>query len=85
LERIDPTRDMTQEDYAEAWAWVHFLLESGAEPRAIVREYLGELRRDGTAKPVSARLRERVEQPDEALLAHLGALAAEAQAAGKGL
>ncbi|MCR4410834.1 MAG: DUF1570 domain-containing protein [Thermoguttaceae bacterium] len=83
LERIDPARDMTQEDYAEAWAWVHFLLESGPEPRAIVREYLGELRRDGTAKPVSARLRERWDRPDEALMAHLGTLAAETRAVGK--
>ncbi len=83
LERIDPGRDMTQEDYAEAWAWVHFLLESGPEPRAILREYLGELRRDGTARPVSARLRERWEQPGEALLAHLEALATEARTVGE--
>lgn len=83
LERIDPTRDMTQEDYAESWAWVHFLLEGGPQSRAILREYLGEVRRDGTARPVSARLRERFERPDEALLAHLQALADEARAASK--
>ena len=28
LERLRPTADMSQEDYVEAWAWVHFLLES---------------------------------------------------------
>jgi hypothetical protein len=32
LEKIQPDESMTLEDYAEAWAWVHFLLED-CEPR----------------------------------------------------
>ena len=28
LEQLDPAGDMSQEDYVESWAWIHYLLES---------------------------------------------------------
>jgi hypothetical protein len=74
LEGLDPTRDMSQLDYAESWAWVHFLLESRAECRTILGDYVGELRRNGSATPLSARLRARLGQVEPALAAHLGRL-----------
>ncbi len=51
---------MTQDDYAEAWAWVHFLMESRPECLELLRGYLAELRRDGAATPLSARLARRL-------------------------
>jgi hypothetical protein len=75
LEGLDPARDMTQEDYAESWAWVHFLLETGEENRGILREFLAAMRQSGSAVPISQRLRERFGQPEQILLAHLGSLA----------
>jgi len=78
LERFEPTRDMSQEDYAECWAWVHFLLESGPEHRAMLREYLADVRRNGsgTAAPISWRWKARLREAAAALLAHLDGLLA---------
>ena len=75
LERLDPRVDMVQEDYAESWAWTHFLIEGGPATRGLLRQYLFDLRREGAARPLSARLQEQIERPEEALIAHLRALA----------
>ena len=64
---------MTQDDYAEAWAWVHFLSETGPEHRGVLCEYLSDLRVQGSAEPLSERLRRRLAQPERALVEHVGA------------
>jgi hypothetical protein len=71
LEKIQPDEEMTLEDYAEAWAWVHFLLEDRPEYREVLCRYLSDLRRDGTAEPLSARLAAIVPQPEVAMVEHL--------------
>ncbi len=76
LEALDPTVDMIQEDYAESWAWVHFLLETGGEHRKLLCDYLGQLRREGSAQPLSLRLAGAVNRPADALAAHIRHLAA---------
>jgi hypothetical protein len=76
LESIEPTVDMTQQQYAEAWAWVHWLLEAPMEGHALLPRYLADLRRDGTAAPISARLRPIEPEPARALTEHLRRLAA---------
>lgn len=76
LEHFEPTREMSQEDYAEAWAWVYFLLETRQEHRTILREYLEDLRRFGSADPLSERLRQSVPEPERALAAFVQSLAA---------
>jgi hypothetical protein len=76
LESIEPTADMTQPQYAEAWAWVHWLLETPMEVHALLPGYLEDLRRDGTAAPISARLRPIEPEPARALIVHLRRLAA---------
>ena len=53
LESITSAADLTQIDYAEAWAWVHFLLESADHRRQLLLAYLANLRRDRTAPPLS--------------------------------
>ena len=76
LERFKPTHDMTQEDYSEAWAWVYFLLETRSEQRGILRGYLEDLRRFGSAEPLSERLRQAVPEPQRVLAAFVQSLAA---------
>jgi hypothetical protein len=56
LEKLRAAGDMTQRDYAESWAWVHFLLETTPERRRLLHAYLDELRDNGSAPPLSARL-----------------------------
>ncbi|MEN6405403.1 MAG: DUF1570 domain-containing protein [Thermoguttaceae bacterium] len=56
LEQLRSASDMTQDDYAEAWAWVHFLLQSKPETLELLRAYLTDLRRDGATAPISSRM-----------------------------
>jgi hypothetical protein len=71
LEQFASTYNMTQDDYAEAWAWVHFLMESGPERLDMLRGYLTDLRRDGAAAPLSARLSTVSGGPDAVLIEHV--------------
>jgi hypothetical protein len=71
LEQLSPSEDMPQDDYGEAWVWVHFLLESRPECLHALRDYLADLRRDGTAAPLSARLVAAVDHPETALIEHV--------------
>ena len=74
LEQLTGSENMTQDNYAEAWAWVHFLIESRPERVELLRGYLAELRREGAAPPLSARLAATFDRPAAALLEHLGRL-----------
>jgi hypothetical protein len=71
LEKIRPDEEMTLNDYAEAWAWVHFLLEDRPEYREVLCRYLTDLRRDGTVEPLSDRIAAIVPQPEQAVIEHL--------------
>jgi hypothetical protein len=71
LEQSSPTYNMTQDDYAEAWAWTHFLMESRPETLDVLRKYLAELRRDGVATPLSVRLSAIFLQPDATLVEYI--------------
>jgi hypothetical protein len=71
LESLDPAGDLTQAQYAESWAWVHFLLETRPERAAALGEYLAELRGKAVAEPLSAKLARLDADPGQALIAHL--------------
>jgi hypothetical protein len=71
LEQLPLAQNMTQDDYAEAWAWVHFLMESRPERLDVLRGYLADLRRDGAAAPLSARLPALGDRPEAALIEHV--------------
>lgn len=73
LEALSSAADMTQEDYAESWAWVHFLLES-TDKSAILTSYLQDLRRGEPGEPLSARVRYRLAVPETALAEHIRTL-----------
>lgn len=57
LEALDSATSMTQIDYAEAWAWVHWMLETTPERQTFLRDYLNRLRTQGEAEPLSIALR----------------------------
>ncbi|REK15744.1 MAG: DUF1570 domain-containing protein [Planctomycetota bacterium] len=43
LEALHSTAEMKQADYAESWAWLHYLLESTPQNRELLRGYVQEL------------------------------------------
>lgn len=48
LEMLTDFRDLTQQDYAESWAWVHFLLNGPDERKDVLLKYLETLRKTKT-------------------------------------
>ncbi|HUT89387.1 MAG TPA: DUF1570 domain-containing protein [Thermoguttaceae bacterium] len=78
LEAFDRPFDMTQDDYAEAWAWAHFLLESSPDHGRVLHEYFLALRRHGSAEPISERLSRCLAEPEAALVEHVERTAAGA-------
>lgn len=75
LEDITSASDMTQLDYAESWAWVHFLLETTPQCRSLLHNYLTTLRNDGTAIPLSLQIQDAVDLPNARLSEHVRRLA----------
>ncbi len=55
LERLESAGAMSQDHYAEAWCWVHWLLAT-PERRTLLQDYLVDLRRDPATAPLSVRL-----------------------------
>ena len=47
LESFPSDYSMTQDDYAESWGWVHWMMHSRPECLDVLRGYLAELRRTG--------------------------------------
>jgi hypothetical protein len=57
LEQLDDPAEMNQVDYAAAWAWTHFLLETTDQRRDQLRDYLARIQTTGAALPLSHGLR----------------------------
>ncbi len=78
LETLDDPATFTQEDYAEAWLWTHFLLESGeGERRHMICDQLARLRMKGEAQPMSDSLAQKVDDANDAIVKHLKFLVEE--------
>jgi hypothetical protein len=58
LEELEDAAAMSQDHYAEAWCWAHWLLRTTPQRRQVLEDYLHDLRRDPVTVPLSARLRE---------------------------
>jgi len=71
LASFEPTFDMSQNDYAESWAWVHFLLSSSPANRQLLRDYLTSLKQDERPFSLAVRLEQSINRPDRALTEHL--------------
>ena len=54
LETLDDAGALRQVDYAESWAWVHFLLETSTERREALQAYLQALTSTSPIGPLSA-------------------------------
>lgn len=70
LEGLHSAAEMTQQDYAESWAWVHFLLES-PDKAEILKSYLADLQQGPSAEPLSTRIHKRLAVPQTALVEHV--------------
>jgi hypothetical protein len=68
--------EMTQEEYAEAWLWVHFSVHTSPGHLGILQSYLAELRRTATAPPFSQILAASDRELETSLLQHLESLTA---------
>jgi len=58
LEQLRSTAEMTQAEYAESWAWVHFMLESVPRNRQALHGYLQQLMTTAPVPPLSLSLRQ---------------------------
>ena len=76
LEQLGPAADLAQADYVDAWAWVHFLLESEPARADLLRRYLADLRGGRPVEPLASRLARQIGWPEWALLEHMRVLAA---------
>lgn len=79
LEAVLDAGDLTQDHYAEAWCWVHWLLRTTPERRALLQDYLADVRRDPATPPLSARIRHQLPAGGDAaedLKRHVAAAAA---------
>jgi hypothetical protein len=74
LEQLVDAAQMAQLDYAEAWAWVYYLLHSDPERRQILIGYLAELKERGAAEPLSRRLGPQRQELDRMLGDYLAGL-----------
>ena len=57
LESLAAAGEMSQDHYAEAWCWTHWLLCTTPQRQRLLQDYLADVRRDVQAAPLSARLR----------------------------
>ena len=73
LEALDSAAAMTQQDYAESWAWVHFLLETD-ERAEVLTSYLHDLADGNPAEPLSTRIGRQLIVPQSALAEHIRTL-----------
>ncbi|HTQ38263.1 MAG TPA: DUF1570 domain-containing protein [Pirellulales bacterium] len=71
LESLRSPAEMTECDYAEAWAWVHWLLETDPTHKALLQEYLADLRRTGTPTPLSLYVRRMDGDPEHQLFDYI--------------
>jgi hypothetical protein len=58
MEALESAAELSQDHYAEAWCWVHWLLRTTPDRRKLLQDYLTDLRRDPKTAPLSARLRQ---------------------------
>lgn len=68
--------EMTQQDYAEAWLWIHFLLRTSRERRLLLQNHLAVQREHAQAPPLFTALHAHEPDAQEQALAHLKQLAA---------
>lgn len=57
LESLRSAATLTQDDYAEGWLWVHWMLRTSESRRRLLQAYLADIRHDAQkTPPISVRL-----------------------------
>jgi hypothetical protein len=77
LESLTSATAMTQTDYAEAWLWTHWLLTAQPAKQALLQQQLKQLRLEGSAPPLSLKLRAVHSLPHKQVQDHLEHLTAD--------
>jgi hypothetical protein len=80
LEQLNEVQQMTPAEYREAWAWVHFMLRTKPEAKAVLLAYLQQLRTNPNPGPLGPRLVAVTPALDDALNRHLDQLEATMRA-----
>lgn len=75
LEKISKVQQMEKPEYREAWGWVHFMLRGDPKAKAVLIDYLRELRTTAEPGPLLPRLRQAVPDPHYAFVNHLNTVA----------
>lgn len=75
LEGLTDVTLMTQSNYEEAWAWVHFLLHSEPAQRDVLLSYLQSLRQSRFPGPLSERLTAQGIRSNDRFAGHIATLA----------
>ena len=57
MEALASAGELSQDHYAEAWCWTHWLLNTTPQRRRLLQDSLTAVRRDGQTAPLFARLR----------------------------
>jgi hypothetical protein len=71
LEKMKDVNDMKGPEYREAWMWTHLMLHSGPEAKAVLLEYLQDLRTNRNTGLLGARLTAVFPSPEKAFKKHL--------------
>ncbi|QDT44874.1 hypothetical protein Pan241w_49900 [Gimesia alba] len=74
LEQLEKVSQMQRVDYQEAWAWVHFMLNSTPETRDTLLEYLAELKTNNNPEELSARLPRDIPGVDQRFVNYVASL-----------
>ena len=74
LEQLSQVPQMTPAEYREAWAWVHMLLDDKPEAKAVLTQYLQQLRSNANPGPLGPRLASIYLSLNEALANHIAKL-----------
>ena len=74
LEQFIHAEEMEQLDYAESWAWMHFLMETTPRRLALLQEHMGQFREKGRAEAFSTLLQQSEAGLETALILYLRSL-----------
>jgi hypothetical protein len=75
LEKMTKVEEMNRPEYREAWAWVHLMLHSRPEARAVLTAYLQQLHENRNPGPLAPKLAAVFPSLAEAFTRHVNELA----------
>lgn len=77
LEQLSDFQKMTRQDYAEAWGWIHFMLQNDSDARQTLIDYVAELERREVAAPFMPRLEKSSPAYYNGMISHVSNMAHE--------